>query len=410
MESGNRWLTVILLGGLLLGIFFCLVRIATTNPSPNEALLLSLILTILSILGSWVASRYYAEYSFNRSQRLFALKAAEKVLNLSRELDRLSISLQEELKANDYDSPNESLLAKQLKLESAIHVLTTLKTVNDGSLSDWKGVVGEEINAKLENEAEWQEAVRELLDRFESLNVNQVSSPSATDEDRVAAKLREELAALRQDLRSLASQVSGVPVRQSPPRVAKQLIERTCPICGQIVRFRQRPKLSAIKGVKCIRCGAALCSRYIDGEFVLTERKPVSEEIECPVCQGKLGITLDPVPGGMQGATCPSCSFHLRVIRSGQGIKVQPQSFPERTAQEPQLDDTLLERIREAMGSQPWPSGRARSVAENLGLPVSAVARVIKELIRRGVFKVQFDGKLYIPTSATTTEGDSSKV
>jgi len=59
------------------GIIFCLYVIATRTTSPTEVLLLSIILTTLSIIGSWIASRHYAEYSFNRNQRLFALKAAD---------------------------------------------------------------------------------------------------------------------------------------------------------------------------------------------------------------------------------------------------------------------------------------------------------------------------------------------
>ncbi len=102
MESKNRWLTGTLIVVLLAGITICLWRITTAAPTPNEALLLSLFLTFLSILGSWIVSRYYSESSYNKSLRVFALKAAEKVTNLSNELDRLSAFIQQELKDNEY--------------------------------------------------------------------------------------------------------------------------------------------------------------------------------------------------------------------------------------------------------------------------------------------------------------------
>jgi hypothetical protein len=128
-----------LIVAMLVGIGVCLWRITAAAPTPNEALLLSLFLTLLSILGSWIVSRYYSESSFNKSLRIFALKAAEKVTNLSNELDRLSAFVQQELKDNEYESPAEALLAKSIRFEGVIHIINTLKSVNDRSLSDWQG-------------------------------------------------------------------------------------------------------------------------------------------------------------------------------------------------------------------------------------------------------------------------------
>lgn len=78
--------------------------------------------------------------------RTYALKAAEKVNNLSNELNLLSVYLQQELDSADYDSTDEELLAKEERLESAIHIINTLKSVNDTALSDWEGVIGDELD------------------------------------------------------------------------------------------------------------------------------------------------------------------------------------------------------------------------------------------------------------------------
>jgi hypothetical protein len=136
MGEDNKWVTGALLLGMLVGIAVCLWRLTAGPSTANEALLLSVVLTIFSMLGSWVASRHYAEASFNKNLRLFALKAAEKVTNLSNELNRLSAFLQEELRSTESESPSQSLLARNVRIEGAIHVINTLKSVNDGALSD----------------------------------------------------------------------------------------------------------------------------------------------------------------------------------------------------------------------------------------------------------------------------------
>lgn len=219
METKNGWITGALIVVLVVGIVACLWRITQSAPTQNEALLLSLFLTLLSIIASWVVSRYYSESSYNKSLRIFALKAAEKVTNLSNELDRLIVFIQEELKDEEYDSHAEALLAKNLRFEGAIHIINTLKSVNDRSLSDWQGVIGEEISAQREVQVEREETLRELLERLDSLqHATLDSTQSHHDEER--EHLFSEVASIRNELRFLASRVSGVPV--IPARVPKK--------------------------------------------------------------------------------------------------------------------------------------------------------------------------------------------
>ena len=95
--------------------------------------------------------------------RTYALKAAEKVTNLSNELSRLSAYLQQELDYTDYRNTEEELQAKEERLESAIRLLSTLKSVNDTSLSDWQGVIGDELAEQREQIHEREQELRETL-------------------------------------------------------------------------------------------------------------------------------------------------------------------------------------------------------------------------------------------------------
>src|SRR5438270_11216721 len=107
----------------------------------------------------------------DESLKTYALKAAEKVTNLSRELDRLSDYLREYLSYNAEGEALEVVLSvRDERVASAIHIVEILRSVNDTSLSDWQGVIGDELEKKKEEE-EQIEARREqtLIETTEKL-------------------------------------------------------------------------------------------------------------------------------------------------------------------------------------------------------------------------------------------------
>jgi hypothetical protein len=63
------------------------------------------------------------------------------------------------------------------------------------------------------------------------------------------------------------------------------------------------------------------------------------------------------------------------------------------------VSEDLLQRVTAAMPPQPWPDGTATIVARQIGVSKNTMALAVKELMRRGVFKVQVDGQLYAPIS-----------
>lgn len=404
----RRWSTVLLPLCLLAGIIVCMVVIYG-GASPREALLLSLVLTIFSMSGSWVASRYYAEESFNRNLRMFALKAAEKVTNLSNELDRLSIFLQRELNDEDYESPSQELLAKELRIDGAVHIINTLKSVNDRSLSDWQGVIGDEITAQREEQEGREEELRELMGRFESLAASRPQLVPSEEAERNAA-LRAELSSMRADLRVLASQIGGFPLRRPRLYPAREAVEKQCPKCSATVRYKQRRKEAGIKPLRCTSCGVGLYSTFAHDDFVVRLRMPLVERVACPACAETSEALLDPVPGAHTEISCSHCSAPIRVIRTATGVSVKLAGPPgaavaASTGLEAALDEPLLERVRTAMPAQPWPTGTGRQIAARLNVPHKLFSRAINELISRGVFKLQHEGRLYCEERAQEGAG-----
>jgi protein-arginine kinase activator protein McsA len=394
-QMENRFSTGALLSALILAGIVCLWIIAKGGTTQTESLLLGLVLTILSILGSWIASRFYAERSFNKNLRIFALKASEKVTNLSNELDRLSAFLQQELEAGDYESHSQVLLAKNSRIEAAVHIINTLKSVNDRSLSDWQGVIGDELMQQRRAQEEREEELKELIDRLESLSSGDADQETA-EEDENTAILRTEIASLKGDVRVLASQVSGIPIRRPKALQARQDIDGKCPKCFHPIQYRQRPKSNSFKSVICVNCGANLYSHYSEEGFVLSSRSPVPEEVICPNCLQSLMVNLDPMPGSKLEWDCESCGVPVRAFRTAKRINMKKVDVANAaTSEEPELDERIIERVRESMPPQPWPTGAAKQVASELGLSTKIVSGAIHKLVDCGVFKLQVDGQLY---------------
>src|SRR5581483_675729 len=259
----------------------------------------------------------------------------------------------------------------------AIHMIGTLKSVNDRSLSDWQGVIGDEISAQREAQEEREEHLSQLLERLESLPA--VEAAAHLDEQDSTSDLSNEVQSIRKELRVLAAQVSGVPVRALKTQVPRQKIENVCPNCNTVVRYRQRAKENGIKSFKCANCGTKLYSTYTNGSFSVKARKPKSEVVWCPFCKLQGIAEVDPVPGTQTPTTCKSCGKGFVVVRSSTGVAGRVFAPGENRP----ITEGLLSEIASKMPAQPWPTGAAKAVAAELGISNGTMSEAITELIKR---------------------------
>lgn len=386
---------IILIATLVIGISICVWAIFAGDLTDRESLLMSIVLTVISAVGSWITSHYYAEYSSNKNLRVFALKAAEKVTNLSNELDRLSIFLQQELENDEYEAPNQALLARDSRIEGAIHIINTLKSVNDKSLSDWQGVIGDEIIARQEKQEEREEDLRHLVERVTYLYETDLAhTVNAQQESNIT--LRNELENIKSDVRLMASLVGGVPVisRKKKTLPPMEQIEFPCPECAVTVKYQQRPKINGFKRIVCTNCGTELISHFANNQFSLTTRELIPEGVACPNCSEKIAVELDAMPGSSVTTKCGSCQSNIRVYRTASSIGVKiltnkvilPATVP--------FDENLIEQVKNLLPPQPWAKGTSKDVARKLGVPINVIAKAVDELIKRGVFKPQIDGQI----------------
>lgn len=411
-----RWLKVITVLAYSLGIVLCIYFISGENPTPHESAMVGVILAILSILATWSVSHYYSESQHNKALKevqefhrtnikTYARKAAEKVTNLSNELSRLSGYLEKELARTDYDNPEEELNAKEERIESAIHITNTLKSINDTALSDWEGVIGDELEQRRVEQREREEELEDLLSRHEAA----ISSLETDIHDQGANTLvfQREIDSLRKELRFVASRIGIIsPTLLRPFRSSRNIVEAKCPVCDTLLSYKQKPKESSIKPLKCSSCGSKLVSLYDKTfGFHLEVRQAIREKLSCPSCGATVEIELDQVPGTSMNVDCSSCSAKLRVVRVSDGLRITKIGQPSVSAEQtiaPKLDEQLIESVRVQLPKQPWPKGTHKMIADKLKLKQGLVYSAINELIRRGVFNPQINGKLYVPAQPPT--------
>ncbi len=117
MNNITKGLIILL---FIIGVLLCIFFISSGNLSSRESSLIGVILTILSILATWIVTHFYSEsqhkkaieevQEFHRTNlQTYAMKAAEKCSNLSDELSRLSVYIYNELDRSDIENVNELL-------------------------------------------------------------------------------------------------------------------------------------------------------------------------------------------------------------------------------------------------------------------------------------------------------------
>lgn len=419
----------VLIAGLAVLILAFLVRLSLGDLSNNETTLLGLLLFLVSVAATWIVGHAYSESAHRgaiaevreehkANLRTYGLNALEKVTNLSSQLSRLAAYLQDGLDSSEFDSEGELLRAREERLETAIHELGTLKSVNDTTLSDWKGVIGEELEEQREEREEREEEVRELIERVQQMEEHWVAlSQARIPADSATAGLRSEVEDVRKELRRLLSSVGGPPVKKASKRTRRKIrdVEQECPKCGASLSYEQKASGGSKKTLKCPSCGTELYSLYskVRKEFYLETEKEKLEQVNCPVCGGEFNVQLGIFPGQTTDTTCEDCTAMLRVVRAADKVKARPISeltgVPQ--AKEAHSLEQVIELVRQRLPAQPWPQNTSKKVAEELNLPVTQVQKAVSELIRRGVFKRQIDGKLYelVEVRGHETETDVSE-
>ena len=318
---------------LSVGIASCIFMVAFAELTNKESALLGIVLTMLSFVSSWLVSRHFSDRSHKQAieevkeqhssnLRTYALNAAEKVNNLSNELAKLSVYLQQELEEDGEDLSTEELYNSSYeRIESAVHIVNTLKSVNDTYLSDWKGVIGEELNEKFEEQQERENELKELVQKVELILKNKPAEQAQSSVNDVQ-KLSKQINDIRRDLNLTLNSVSGTFVR--PARhfstIKKEVVFKNCPNCNFEIKYKQRPKGSSFKLITCENCSAKLNAIWREEQgFLLEPERLISETYDCPSCNFSIVTDLTSRPHGKAVTACSNCGTQSQISRTVDG-------------------------------------------------------------------------------------------
>lgn len=411
----------LIIGGLALAIVLIVSVIAFNNAlTANESTLLSVLLTVLSIIGSWIVSMYFSKKSqkeaidevkieHQNNLRTYALNAAEKVNNLSNELSKLALYLRSELEQDD-DSDEYALNSKVERIESAIHIVNTLKSVNDTSLSDWKGVIGDELEEREEEKEEREERLLELTEKIE--NIVQSQNTNQKQES------YSELTFIKKQLEQLGKTIGPSPLnlRTSSKKLPKEKVEKTCPNCDAAISYTQRENVKGHKTVKCTSCGKRSLSRFNSASgFYLTKEQFIKETFNCPWCNTVNDKEISNIPFTKEVCICSNCDDKVKVTRKlDMGLSVNTFGNPNSKGsiihpKNPiEITEEILDEVENTLPEQPWPVAVHKIIAEKLKISNRTAYRCISELVIQGRCNPQINGTVFIKSDLKREDTDST--
>lgn len=360
-----KWLSNLIFIALIISIVLVLVIGGLSELSSREYLFLSILLTGLAIAASWLGtSRVFKATSeqmkqslkdeYSENLRTYALKAAEKVQNLSSEIERLTEYLRESLTIGE----SADIKLAQEKLKTAILMLETLKSVNDTALSDWRGIISDE----LQKQEEVQIDIDNIYRKLEMLEDIQLGPP----------ELRYQLALPGIDLEDIDRDItdyasrSPIPVRLPRKRRIDALVR--CPMCKSENQTRIKLRDGYKKVVKCKTCGLFF-STTVDSELNINTAKIETKEksMKCMLCDKEITVTYPLWPGYSFQPQCSNCHSLMRASVNSEG-DIQFHQYE-------MITKKFLDILEQMLGGT-YPGGdKISAIATEFGVSKSKVAQ-----------------------------------
>ncbi|MGF1760024.1 hypothetical protein L4D76_19220 [Photobacterium sagamiensis] len=385
----------ILVAAFGLSLVAILITLSAVSLTEREVSLFSTALAMLSIAFSWLITDIYSESSkktalqeaqdyHKENLKTYVINASEKVNNISNELNKLSLRLKE-ISKDSQGSDVEDVKIINEKIVSTTNIIESLKSFNDTAISDWKGIIGEDVKTFQQKENELkQKQIESLLLRIENLE----EIDNEQEDDQSAQSVLD----ARKDLDNLLSD-SGIILNEHKKI---QHVTRKCPECNTTIGYDQHIRHSNIRSIRCpsTSCNRLLVSEYDQdkNKFTLANNHLELLNQQCEICDSTVKIELPKIAKASESVTC-HCGNVITAKRKDGIVQIVNSKNP--SVPRVIIKDDLILKVQEKLPPQPWPRNIHKTVAYDLGISNRTVQRVIKHLIEKGVFYEQKGGELF---------------
>ena len=393
--------------GLGAGILLALIIVATRPLNETESVLVAILLSAASMLGSWLVTHIYSQRNLENAIgqateankeniKNYAEKAAEKVLNLTNELSRLSDALSTAVEdSEDAENQKEAVMLLQERISAAVHNIGTLRSMNNTFLSDWRGVIGEEIERQhlLENQiSELAEQLDVQKEERNSLRAQFVSPEDLENVEKLISKTEQRIT---ESLKNLPFKVVSTKSKQK-----KRDISINCPNCSSEINTRFRNRKGGKKLLHCDNCNSYSQILGADDEEIQVTPVGTSEyEGACPLCTASVKAIVADWPGAMKNFRCANCDTELLISRAQDGFNIRPVRLYKY-----EVSQKVIDQVHELLPEErPWPTYIHKQIAQQLGYSNSLVTKVISRLITQGLYPLSND------ETDKVTENDDEK-
>lgn len=386
-----KYISHIILVTLAICIVWIIVISGLTDLSSRECLFLSVLLTGLAIAASWlgtgIASKSTSEQMKNtlkteymENLRTYALKAAEKVQNLSAEMERL-IDYVNESPPSEKEGLSRTLIER---FKTVSIMLETIKSVNDTALSDWRGIIGDELKKQEQIKTDIDEIFSKIEDLEEAITTPTTSTGQLTMIPSIYSatvptdwssmfnyNINTRLEDIDKDIVNYASS-SPIPVRLPRKRRINATVK--CPKCESENSTRVNMRDGYKKVIRCNNCLNYFAVTVDSDQNIGVESIGAKEvAIKCMLCDYEHTVTYPLWPSYVIHHECPKC----RCIMYANVDKAQELQY----RQSENITKRFLEIIEQLVDGKYPDATTISGIAREIGVSKAKITQGIKVLV-----------------------------
>ncbi len=387
-----KFVTYLILGLLGIGIIGIILISGFSELSQREYVFLSILLTGLAIAVSWLVTnltsksnseqiRETLKSEYMENLRTYALKAAEKVQNLSAEIERLLDYAKESLPS----SKEEAAIISVERFKTVGLMLETIKSVNDTGLSDWRGIIGDE----LKEQGQIQTDINNIFGKIEEIEESMttpvvpewgITLPVTAGAVEVAVS---DVETRLQDInRSIYEYASRSPIPVRLPKRQRIEVAVKCPKCEVDNNTKINLREGYERVIKCNNCGNYFKVNVDKNMRISTDNVETKEaKVTCLLCDTENTVNYPVWPGYFLHHNCSKCTSSIAASVSG-NEEIQFR-------QSEKVTKKFMEIIEQITEGQYPSEGRISEIARVLGISKSKIAQCAKVLLKLERMEVQ---------------------